>query len=911
MRFLIILSFFIFFEIFANKITVSSYQLNSVYNYQYESSVEIQSSTISDLSEAAHTNPIAKLKFSVQPIEFSGSNILFAKLKITSVDSNLVNLGETFSACTSESLKKNEAGFELDVNSQKVLTVYFTDQDSESSILIKRSIIELFDVNHLEETQESIIGNCKINSTLSYEFDAATLNKSKYDCRQTYKFSNDFQRNQQVLNAQIDRSINMKYTFQKSQNNNTSLAVISSGSSLDFLKIFSELYPKSYQKVLSRQSLTLIDVKQRTIKEKGLGEFQIKTSLVYNPSNKDKLIKNLFELKNAEKKFQTVLNRLKKPKIPLMTPTMTSNYLLLIQIVREGFQTSGEEFLTKILLANQNSPQIMKFLVQVILNAQTKPSMNALKSILDISSWSQVNGVSQQTVNVIEDLIVSSQLLTKSSNEFLKIIMEIHDNHQTIPIPEIEARSILAVGSLLSLGTENYSEETYKKALNKITNKLFDFNKDYPVYMEALKNSNHHECFQTLVKTIKSTSSSKLTLAALQYIGQNIQRKQIGVPDDLFEQFLKIFYNDDKKYTEEVRLEALWIIVNTYMDLLESNDSPILENIIRTLFDSKLNTTKEFLFFCQQLLLTKKHQNAQFKNVLDRVISSPYSKTNNFNFYSMHGKSAAKSSTLFETMGIRLMNNYKQLQSDDGSIRMLDYSVNFQDHANNNIDILKFEMYAKHLNGLTSSAPVTEESNDEYDSGSEAAINLHLSLMNQKLRMHELFNGYSSMISTIWSLPTRMTRIFSINFITNDQTQNIILQNGLVLNVKTLGAIGLDIRGFSDFSLWSQYFKMIMKKSAAMQIVQKISLINDLKVSAQSQIVLKGDSVIDARITNDFGSVPSQTCSKISNRRVYFKENLMISTLKKNKLIPIKKLGRHTIIQPSTFAISREATASC
>lgn len=238
------------------------------------------------------------------------------------------------------------------------------------------------------------------------------------------------------------------------------------------------------------------------------------------------------------------------------------------------------------------------------------------------------------------------------------------------------------------------------------------------------------------------------------------------------------------------------------------------------------------------------------------------------------------------------MNNYKQLQSDDGSIRMLDYSVNFQDHANNNIDILKFEMYAKHLNGLTSSAPVTEESNDEYDSGSEAAINLHLSLMNQKLRMHELFNGYSSMISTIWSLPTRMTRIFSINFITNDQTQNIILQNGLVLNVKTLGAIGLDIRGFSDFSLWSQYFKMIMKKrlhflvmnfpeatkslnffnfSAAMQIVQKISLINDLKVSAQSQIVLKGDSVIDARITNDFGSVPSQTCSKISNRRVYFK----------------------------------------
>lgn len=121
-------------------------------------------------------------------------------------------------------------------------------------------------------------------------------------------------------------------------------------------------------------------------------------------------------------------------------------------------------------------------------------------------------------------------------------------------------------------------------------------------------------------------------------------------------------------------------------------------------------------------------------------------------------------------------------------------------------------MYAKHLTALVNfdAAPVV--AHDEYDNGTEAAINLHLSLMNQKLRMHELFNGYSSMVSVIWSLPTRMTRIFNINFLTNDQSQNIILQNGIILNVKTLGSIGLDIGGSSDFSLWSQYFKMIIKQ---------------------------------------------------------------------------------------------------
>lgn len=35
------------------------------------------------------------------------------------------------------------------------------------------------------------------------------------------------------------------------------------------------------------------------------------------------------------------------------------------------------------------------------------------------------------------------------------------------------------------------------------------------------------------------------------------------------------------------------------------------------------------------------------------------------------------------------MNNYKQLISDDGSIKFLDYSLNFIDDNKNNVDIFK------------------------------------------------------------------------------------------------------------------------------------------------------------------------------------------------------------------------------
>lgn len=82
MRFSIALSFFLLIELLTGKQTVLGYQLNSVYNYRYESSVQIQSLTVSN--EASYIDSLAHVEFSVQPVEYSGSNknILFAKLMV-------------------------------------------------------------------------------------------------------------------------------------------------------------------------------------------------------------------------------------------------------------------------------------------------------------------------------------------------------------------------------------------------------------------------------------------------------------------------------------------------------------------------------------------------------------------------------------------------------------------------------------------------------------------------------------------------------------------------------------------------------------------------------------------------------------------------------------------------------------
>ncbi len=107
---------------------------------------------------------------------------------------------------------------------------------------------------------------------------------------------------------------------------------------------------------------------------------------------------------------------------------------------------------------------------------------------------------------------------------------------------------------------------------------------------------------------------------------------------------------------------------------------------------------------------------------------------------------------------------------------------------------------------------MTSETKASSNEKKDPSISIHLSAMNKKLIILELFKGYSSMISKLWNLPTKMTSLFNINFLTNDQKEYIILNNGILIRLETLGAISVDISGFTEISLWSQYAKISLKK---------------------------------------------------------------------------------------------------
>jgi hypothetical protein len=81
---------------------------------------------------------------------------------------------------------------------------------------------------------------------------------------------------------------------------------------------------------------------------------------------------------------------------------------------------------------------------------------------------------------------------------------------------------------------------------------------------------------------------------------------------------------------------------------------------------------------------------------------------------------------------------------------------------------------------------------------------LELSILNKKIKKTEFFRGYTSLINAIWSAPTTLTTVFETNFLINDQNEYIFLQNGLIMNLNTIGALSIDVSALADISMWKK-----------------------------------------------------------------------------------------------------------
>ena len=95
--------------------------------------------------------------------------------------------------------------------------------------------------------------------------------------------------------------------------------------------------------------------------------------------------------------------------------------------------------------------------------------------------------------------------------------------------------------------------------------------------------------------------------------------------------------------------------------------------------------------------------------------------------------------------------------------------------------------------------------------GKDPKAGLALIVNNKKIKETEFFNGVTSLMNAIWSAPTKLTSLFEINYLISDQNEYILLQNGFIMNLNTIGALSIDFSALADISLWKQTAKTLLQ----------------------------------------------------------------------------------------------------
>ncbi len=257
-------------------------------------------------------------------------------------------------------------------------------------------------------------------------------------------------------------------------------------------------------------------------------------------------------------------------------------------------------------------------MIDSFLNAQSVSSLKALDSFFDLENL-QKNVLK---AFLIEDVLLKSSLLTRSSSAQINFVLNFLSHNIKNSMKNLKDKAILTLGSLIHLETTEKQQNI--SLINRALAEIIDLNKkelkseSNPEsklnYMEALFNSKHNMSIEYVKNLDKFKKSSKQTLAALKYMS-GFNDNQVS-SENVLKQLLVIFYNfeNNKMISEESRIEALHILLEKFMQKINIIDSPILENIFRTLFIQKESlTTKEFRFYCQRLLLHKMNTNIDFK----------------------------------------------------------------------------------------------------------------------------------------------------------------------------------------------------------------------------------------------------------------------------------------------------------
>ncbi|KAJ1143556.1 hypothetical protein NDU88_009864 [Pleurodeles waltl] len=612
-------------------------------------------------------------------------------------------------------------------NSGKVEGFYGTSEGSSQTLDLKRGLVSLFQLQLHSGIEVDVSGKCLVTYNVSHNSIVKT--KDLHSCTGA---------------AQGHTSVNKAFRVQWQP---TSKSFYSMDGSLLQSVVTEEAHTISLTlkssigaNITSRQKLDLVSVLPGPKEMLGQTMQEVLSTLPGKYHATDIIGQ---PLKTTCQHCPSLITYLKKSgkqqmRINLSKPLSTRRFHMFVQMLRHAKKRDILQLLQK------SSGDMVPFLIDAAVAAQSTASLSSLSEFLDFSNKNQVP--------LQEKFLYAAAFAPHPSIELLNIVM--NKLKGKVSEPTVMTTGIIVtgavVGKLCQMNLCGEKEVEFAKATLVEGLRASEEEEEEIIYLLSLKNAQLPETIPLLLEYAEEDTGS-VSVTALTAL-QSFPREYIT--DEVKKTLRRIFHQNRESYEKNARLAAAEILLLAEPSLFD------FRNIILALESMDKETSKLLLSKINNILRSQHSARNVFQQVLKDTQLNNYNRLSRLGGSSVFSGLMAASDDMVSTYSLEL------LYTETGLLRrsLSDFSILSHGHP---LRAAQVSIEASGLESLLGGAGAEEEGDEEQ----EVMAGMSAILFDVQLRPIVFFKGYMDLVSKIFGNSGEPTSIVESNILFIDHLQ--------------------------------------------------------------------------------------------------------------------------------------------
>ncbi|XP_032301358.1 microsomal triglyceride transfer protein large subunit-like [Coturnix japonica] len=524
--------------------------------------------------------------------------------------------------------------------------------------------------------------------------------------------------------------------------------------------------------------------------------------------------------------------------------------------------------------------EMLPFVVEAAVAAQTVPALAALSDFLDFS---------KKPRSLLETFLYAAAFSPRPTKELLSLVLDKLDGKQMAP--EVWDTGMVALGSLVGKMCQQQlcGLQEVERGMETILTGLRSAKKEHETVTHLLALGNAQ--LPTTIPTLLEHAEKGPTAVAAAAISALRQFPAWHITSEVKKAMRRIFHEKWKSYEKTCRLAAAEILLD---------NTPLPMDVINILLATHQLDTEAaaFLLLKVQSSLHANHHPA--RKIINDIMRDPW--VNNYNHFSKAGVSSSFSGPLTATKELLSTFGLDLLFLEGGILRksVSDFSLFSHDWH------LRAAQVTIEAQGIES---MLGENTLEGEEGPELMAGMSAIFFDVQLRPVIFFQGYTDLMAKVLLSSGEPTSVVKGNLLLMDHHQVIPLQSGLQAVVKVQGGLGLDISANMDVNIWEQELKTSVNTRGSITIDFQAELDAPfLQTTLRSQSEAETSIYFDTILR--FSSSPVLMCLQLREEQVPYREIFTISTSAGNQSSTIRK-GRQGTLPAREFALHQANSEMC